>query len=160
MTTNSEVIRAALEDIARESDGRLTAEAVVKAAADADHPLHSQFEWDDKVAAHDRRIDQARALIRGVRVTISTDKRVVSTVWYVRDPSADAKEQGYVSLARLRTDEDLARAAIVDEFSRAASLLQRARDLAAVLEMETEVDELITSIERLKTRAEANTVTQ
>lgn len=49
--------------------GRLTPELVVETASDPDHPLYGRFEWLDAEAAHQHRLDQARGLIRQVRVT-------------------------------------------------------------------------------------------
>jgi hypothetical protein len=51
----------------RTARGTLTPAAIVEAATPAEHPLHSRFEWDDKVAGHRYRLDQARQLIRVVR---------------------------------------------------------------------------------------------
>ena len=48
--------------------GRLTPAAVVDTARPADHPLHGRFEWDNAVAGDAYRLDQARRLIRSVRV--------------------------------------------------------------------------------------------
>jgi hypothetical protein len=48
--------------------GQLTARLVVDQARDPEHALHSQFEWDDETAAEKYRLDQARELIRKVRV--------------------------------------------------------------------------------------------
>ena len=48
---------------------RLTPAAVVDTARPAEHPLHDRFEWDDAVAGEAYRLDQARRLIRSVRVT-------------------------------------------------------------------------------------------
>lgn len=53
----------------RAKHGRLTPELVVKDATDPDHPLHQEFEWDDRVAAGKYRRVQARELIRSVRVS-------------------------------------------------------------------------------------------
>ncbi len=61
-------IGVALEKIAAEHNGRLKPEDVVNAARDQAHPLHQYFEWDDKIAAESYRLDQARGIIRLVRV--------------------------------------------------------------------------------------------
>ena len=47
---------------------RLTPQLVVDTARDEAHPLHERFEWNDKVAGEAYRLDQARRLIRSVRV--------------------------------------------------------------------------------------------
>lgn len=52
-----------------ERDGKLTAESVLAAAQDVSSPIHSLFEWDDTIAAHEYRLEQAR---RVVRMTITT----------------------------------------------------------------------------------------
>jgi hypothetical protein len=48
--------------------GRLTADDVVEVAAPPESPLHPHFEWNDGRAAHQFRLEQARALIRSVHV--------------------------------------------------------------------------------------------
>jgi hypothetical protein len=57
-----------LQEIYQER-GRLTAHDVLEEARVPGHPLHSRFEWDDSVAAERYRLDQARQLIREVKIT-------------------------------------------------------------------------------------------
>lgn len=57
-----------------EEHGTLTADLVVAAAADAASPLHEHFVWDDAEAGHQYRLEQARLLIRTVRVQIVSPK--------------------------------------------------------------------------------------
>ena len=140
--------------------GRLTPDAVVADAKDPESPLHDHFTWDVKKAAYAHWLDQARELITSVRVIIKTDKSMVRSVFYVRDPSADAKQQGYVNVQRLRGDADMAREALVDEFSRVASMLHRARELARVLGAESEIEPLLSQIVDLRKRFELPSVSQ
>lgn len=65
---NPQKIGEALAKITEAHAGRLMPEAVVNAAKDTKSPLHPHFEWNDKVAAHSYRLDQARNLIRIIRV--------------------------------------------------------------------------------------------
>jgi len=127
--------------------GHVTPEAVVQEARAPDHAWHHRFTWDDAVAAHRHRIDQARTLIRGVRYEIRIENKVLSSVAYVHDPDAADDEQRYVSVARIATDEDRARATLIAEFARVASLLRRARDLADVLGMSDKISEMVDQIE-------------
>lgn len=53
--------------------GGLTAERVVDLARPADHPLHVRFEWDDSIAAEMYRREQARELIRSVKIKYAED---------------------------------------------------------------------------------------
>ena len=135
-------IRQRLSEIEAANGGRLTPDAVIQDARNEDSPLHDQFEWDVDKAAYRHWVERARDLITSVRVVQRVEKQTVSTVFYVRDPAASHDEQGYVSLNTLRSDADLAREAIHAEFLRARAVLQRARTLAAVLELSSEVEEL------------------
>ena len=60
-------LRSHLEAI-RGQYSKLTPRVVVDEARDPEHPLHSRFEWDDSIAGEAYRIQQARELIRSVRV--------------------------------------------------------------------------------------------
>lgn len=115
--------------------GRVTPEELVRAAARKAHPLHGDFIWDDAVAAQRHRLDQARQIIASVRVIVTTETRKISSVGYVHDPEAGQK-QGYVSTARLRTEEEAAREALNAEIARVQNALERARELAAALNLE------------------------
>jgi hypothetical protein len=87
--------------------GQLTAPVVVEEATPADAPLHDQFEWDDAEAAHHHRLNQARQLIRSVKIHIVPDDPASQTVraWvHVPAPSepipeidaADPVDAGYL----------------------------------------------------------------
>lgn len=150
----SNVVAEVLRAIADRNGGRLTPELVVEAAKSKDSPLHTHFTWDVKKAAHERWIDQARTLIRSVKVEITTTQFTVRAPAYVRDPAAAADEQGYASLGRLRTDEDLAREAVVYEFSRASAALARAKAVAAALDLSDAIEEVQTRVIQLSERAQ------
>jgi hypothetical protein len=65
---NAQTIGESLDKIRVKSGGELEPRDVVNAARDKNNPLHIHFEWDDRVAAESYRVDQARNLIRLVRV--------------------------------------------------------------------------------------------
>jgi hypothetical protein len=147
-----EAIRVRLAEIEMANGGRLTPAAVVEDAKDPDSPLHGYFEWDAQKAAYAYWIEQARTLITSVQVVQRTDSTTVRTVYYVRDPSASQKEQGYVSTETLRSDADMAREALVAEFSRVADMLRRARELAAALNAADDVEGLLQGVVGLRQR--------
>src|SRR5258708_6107559 len=99
-------------------NGRLIPADVVQAARDPDSPLHSHFIWDDTEAAQRYRLIQASAVIRSVKLEITVRDVPLSVVGYVRDPELDTKTAGYRNIVNLRTDEDSARATIIDEMKR------------------------------------------
>lgn len=134
-------IKASLEAIAERSGGQLTPEAVVDAARDPSSALHAHFTWDDAEAAHKRRLDEARTLIRSVKVIVRTEPFIVKAPQFIHDPSA-GDAQGYISIGRLATDEDRAREAVVAEFGRASSALARARAIAVGLGLAEKIEEV------------------
>lgn len=145
--------------LAARNDGRVTPKLVVDTARDKKSPLHPYFEWDDRKAGEVYRLDQARTLIRSVVITqepeIVRDLRVPN---FVRDPDQPPDKQGYISIARVRSDEDAARAVLLNEFGYAASALQRARNVAAALDLEGEVGDIISRVERTRDVVRQKTV--
>lgn len=76
--------------------GRLEPAIVVEEARDASHPLHNRFEWDDSVAAHKYRLEQAHELITSIKITFrkaeDTQERSVRAFHAVRDGKGFAYE--------------------------------------------------------------------
>lgn len=138
---SSEKIVSRLLELERDN-GRLAPADVVEAARNPESPLHSHFTWDDSEAAEKYRLMQARTLIRTVKLEITVRDVPLSVVGYVRDPEADAKTAGYRNVARLRTDEDAARAAIIDEMKRVSNAVRRAKGLAAVLGVVEDIEQI------------------
>lgn len=147
-----EAVRQVLQAIAERNGGRITADEVVAAARHPESPLHDLFEWDAGKAAMEHWRERARQIIRSVKVIVRTDVTTVRTVGYLRDPERESDEQGYRSIAAIRTDADLAREVCVAEFSRAAAALRRAKDIAAALGVGDEIDTLIEGVETIRAR--------
>lgn len=138
-----------------EQYGTLTADLVVSDAKNPESILHSHFDWDVDKAAMEHWRDTARGLIRSVRLVITTETTAVTCVAYVRDPSAPADQQGYAQVSRVRTDADAAREVLVEEFSRAAAALKRAKELAVVFGLQDDVEELIGQVHATRERVPA-----
>ncbi len=151
---SSAAIAAALRAIADANAGALRPEDVVAAARDPASPLHQHFTWELGQAAAERWLDQARALIRTVRVRVTTTTFELHVPAYIRDPAQPTKSQGYIAIGKLATDEDLARQAVVAEFARASAALERARNVAAVLGMEAEVQRIYAEVIELSERTQ------
>ncbi len=71
-----------LERIAEKSGRKITAEDVLKDAKPKESLLHAAFEWDDTEAAHQYRLEQARLLIRSVRVVVGEKEEVEIRLFY------------------------------------------------------------------------------
>lgn len=148
-------IETRLAEITMKNGGILTPEAVVEDAKQKDSPLHSMFEWDTKKAAYQHWLDTARGLIRSVRVEVHVESRKVSTVAYVRDPKAPPERQGYVRTAALRSDTDLAREALEQEFQRITAAMHRARELSVYFGLKDELETMIATLGEFRERLAA-----
>ena len=130
-------------------NGGITPDLVIKAAEDPNNVLHHLFEWDNSKAGNAYRVDQARQIITSVKINIVTESRTISAVSYVRDPRLSNDQQGYISVAKLKTDKDLAKDSIRYEFQRAYAHLHRAKTHAEILGMEDEVSALLNTLEEV-----------
>lgn len=136
---------------ALERDGRLTARRLVDAARNPRHPMHRDFTWDNAVAGEAFRIDQARMLIAQVRVVITTSTKKLIAPAYVRDIEA-APRAGYVATTRLQNEREAAEETLLYETTRLQAQLERCREIASALELETELEAAIASVLELRSR--------
>ncbi len=145
--------RVALASLER--GGRLSPEDVLRSAASTNSPLHDYFEWDDSAAAQKHRLEQARQLIRSVRVVVevvdrgTSKKVVVMCPTYVRDPQRAPNECGYVAVRQLKNESDNARKLLHYEFSRVESILHRSITIAEGLGLSREVKKVAAGISKL-----------
>lgn len=110
-------------DSIRQEKGELTPQTVVDSARPASHPLHSRFEWNNKVAGEAYRRVQARELIRSVMVRYgepSETEEAKSVRAFVAVPSPEGSSYQPV--------EDVAQ----DEFSRELVLRDMEREWKAL----------------------------
>lgn len=131
------LIEGRLQRLIVKNNGRITPDAVIADAQDKESPLHGVFEWDDSKAAHQYRLEQARELIRSVKVEIVTSERIISTVRYIRDPSA-AGEQGYVEVSKIRGEREIALTALRSEIGRLSTIAERVEGLSYALDLISE----------------------
>jgi len=121
--------------------GILTPDLVVREANPANsegvaHRLAESVGWNktDEVAAYKWRLDQARATIRAATpLLIELGVMTLSAPHYVRNPMLAPREQGYVELASLRTQEAIAEDVLQSEIARAVGCLERAYVIAEAL---------------------------
>lgn len=145
-----------LAKLAKANGGILTPNAVVDDAKDPKSPLHDQFEWDDRKAAAHYRIEQARELIRKVRVEIEVDEKIIKVPKYIHEPNAG--NQGYAEVAKVRNDRDRAVAAMRCELDRLEASLTRAIDIADALGLRGEVTEIKNKVQAVATRLQSMSV--
>jgi hypothetical protein len=108
--------------------GKLTPEMVIDAAADKNSPLHECFTWDNSEAAAKWRIEEARELIRSVRIEVQVEERTIRSVAYVHDPRNEQGDSGYVGVIRLKKVD--ACDVMLNELSAVCGYIQRAIEIA------------------------------
>ena len=140
-----QLIAARLRELLTRNQGRIPLEAVIEDARDPTSPLHDQFEWNNDAAAHQHRLDQARALVRSVKIEMIIDRRNVSVPAYVHDPS-DQRQSGYVETVSLTDDRVKGIEAMKREFNRIEGLVRRSRDIASVLRLEEEFESMLNNL--------------
>lgn len=130
-------IRSELEKLGAET--LLTPETVVDAARNPRSPLHDQFEWDDGAAGEAYRLQQARALIKRVRVdVVRADQTVIKAPVFVRSPDG---EPGYALTQTVAVSIMDRRQVVLMALGQCRTIL---RNIAA-----PEVDEIVAHIDTL-----------
>lgn len=137
-----EALRREIE-ATRDSKGRLTTQRVVEAAKDPKSVLHSQFEWDDSVAAHQHRLGVARALIRDiVYIGVDSTGKAVSAIAYVPEPGV-YNRSSFIPLSSAVRNKTLAVEIMTAELARCEGNIRRTQDIADVLKMRAHIDKLL-----------------
>ena len=134
-----------LDDVDRrlqalQREGRLAVDDVIEDGRDPSSPLHAHFTWDIAEAAQERWRDQARALIRRVKLEVTVRQVAISVPRFVRDP---AEKHVYRPLLSVRCEEETSRRVIIDEMNRVVQAARRARAIATVLGSDDDVTEII-----------------
>lgn len=123
------VIGKTLEDIRTGHGGELRPRAVVDSASASASPIHRYFDWDDAHAADQHRLDQARTLIRSVRVVGEVEGRSTPAFLSVHG------DQGvsYRGFAEVLSSADLRRRVLQQAEKDLHSWTERYRELVDVI---------------------------
>jgi hypothetical protein len=126
------VIEASIEEI-NQKYGRIEAEDLVAEAKDESHPLHGEFTWDDTEAAALWRVEEARSLIRRVKVKTVTQmpghpEPVVHSVRKYITKTKLGGQSGYVDEAVVRTDADQRKLFVLSMESEVKRMVKRYQD--------------------------------
>jgi hypothetical protein len=131
-------LRAELLKVRKEY-GALADQNVVDAARPPEHPLHSRFEWDDAVCGEAYRREQARALIRSVRLTYK-EADDLSSARSVRAFHAVPSKDGHAY--------DPVEEIVEDPFRRQLLLNSMEREWKALFRRFQEFEEFLTMVRR------------
>ena len=116
----------------REQYGELKPELVVKEAANPNSVLHHCFQWDDSVAAAAYRNEQARNLIKNIRVEIKTTNISCKVRAFVNVREEKEKPRNYVPI----------QSAILNEVAYNDLLQQAKEDMQSFITTYSQIEEL------------------
>lgn len=96
-------------ELIKQNNGQLTPEAIVRQAKAKKSRLHGFFDWDDKTAAGQYRISQARYLLRSIEVHYVAEKsepKSIKAFYSVTNKTDKKEERIYVSLGDMVKNKD------------------------------------------------------
>lgn len=130
--------------------GRVSPDVVVIAAKSLS-ALRPRFEWDDVIAASERRRNQAEELIMRLLAPATVVPFMTSSPAYVKDSGINAAtiKQYYLRLNSISFGSELAQRTVVAEVSAAIAAVRRAQRVADALNMGENATELFASMGRL-----------
>jgi hypothetical protein len=135
-------------------NGHISPSNVIAAARDPASPIHGDFEWNVGAAAEQYWLDQARTLIRFVKVEVQIERRTVVAPYYVPDPERPANSSRYIELTVAGLNAEMARSIVIAELDRLALGIRRAQKIAAVLGLSEMLDALFDNVRTIRTAAE------
>lgn len=148
-TETRQLLEEELDRLAKKGAGTLTPVSVVDAARSPESPLHRYFEWNDSLAAIAHRLDQARVLIRSVRVSVTVEEKILVVPRYVHNPSVEEGESGYCALLTI-DDNQQKRNVISSELATGMAHLRRAGNIALAIDNSQLHDQLLRDISRIE----------
>lgn len=119
-----------------ERRGDIDPSDVIEAARPERSPLHRYFEWNPEVNHRARLMEQARDLIRRVRIEVTVRRRIIAVPAYVALPG---RRNVYRSIVRIASDDEMKRRTMVAEMKRVSDAANRAEQLAQYFGLATEV---------------------
>ncbi len=143
-----QIIGEALAEITEKNGGRLTPNHVVDAARSSNHPLHQHFEWNDAQAAEAYRLDQARSIIRVVRVVDDEARDGTSRAFMSIN---DNNGQAYRSITEVKSSAELQMALLRQADRELEAFQRRFREMSDVCDL---VDQARKKIEARKSKFE------
>lgn len=126
---NAQKIGEELQAITDANKGRLTPKDVVERARNPRNTLHKHFEWDDAKAADAHRLEQARELIRVVRVEDEAHSEPVRAFLSLQDNGV-----AYRSVGEVQSSPALQEIVLKQALRDLRAFEQRYRDMKDVCE--------------------------
>jgi hypothetical protein len=133
--------------------GNIEPAVVIEAARPPDSPIHDDFEWDVQTAASQHWLEQARTLIRYVRLQVQIERQTIVAPFYVPDPNRAPKSKTYMTLTTAVGKRDLALRILDSELERITAAVERARAVALVLGVDDDLNSMLASVSSIGVKA-------
>ena len=115
--------------LAQENGGVCPPAALVDASRPQDAPTHKLFTWDDDAAAEAWRRQEARNVVRCLRVVSEGSKAKPSAFLHVNIVSGDGPKEGYAPFATVVADDGMRDQALKEALSYLNGFRRRYRHL-------------------------------
>jgi hypothetical protein len=146
-TKETGLSKAALQELRvlhQKGKGALTPEAVLSKATSAKSALHSYFTWDDTEAAQRYRLEQARGVIRSVRVELlHVDRKPINVRAFVSLPSDRGKGAGYQHIVSVMRQPGPRAELLAAALAELGAFRKRYADLAELAGVFEEIDKIV-----------------
>lgn len=127
---NAQEVGEYLEGLRKKSGGNLTPHQVVAAAQSPRSPIHGAFVWDDRAAAAEHRLWQARKLIGAIEVVTIKGKTIRQYVSVEYDDGT-----AYAGTEEALSDAELRKQVLARALDEAERWRQRYEDMAELAEI-------------------------
>jgi hypothetical protein len=150
--TDAEVAHKEVERIRKANGGDVDPEAIVQAAKAKRNPLHNEFEWDDKVAAHEYRLHRGRVLLSSIvviRDDVVSDRpqRVYHHVKKKSEHPEEKPKRVYRTAEQCLQDDDTRAELLGRALKELISFRNRYRDLQELAVVLRGIDQIIENAE-------------
>lgn len=130
------------EAIRKANNGQLEAETVVKAAKAKRNPLHPEFEWVDKLAAHEHRKERARLLLRSIVIVDEKIPDPRRAYVFIVEPAAEEEppHKYYATMEDAMADPKTRQAVLDRAYAELSSFRQRYKQLKELADVMGAID--------------------
>lgn len=135
-----------LNRIKTQNGGLLSPEKVLHEAEKTNNPLHNFFTWDDSVAAHQYRLEQARQMIR-VCVTV-IDGHPEPVRMFVSLKNDRHPDGGYRSTIEILDSQELREQLLQDALYDLKQLQRKYKNLSELVKVFEEVNKFADSVQQ------------
>lgn len=148
---DAQIVGERLQILQARNGSRLTPALVLDDARHANSPLNPCFEWDNQRAGDQWRTEQARNLIRSVRVLhegVSGDMRTLRAFVHVTEGGdGEPRSQSYRPLSVILQDDDLRQRVLMKAAADMRSFIARYQEFAELVNAAQDLIDLIEDLQ-------------